>query len=36
MNKIIEKILQNQEISEQEIKTIITEQTYGQPWSDEE
>lgn len=36
MNKIIEKILQNQEIFEQEIKTIIAEQTYGQPWSDEE
>jgi hypothetical protein len=36
MNKIIEKILQNQEISEQNVNSIISEQTYGQPWSGEE
>lgn len=35
MNKIIEKILQNQELSEEEMKNIIISQTYGDPWSGE-
>ncbi len=36
MNKIIEKLLQNQAISAKEIETIINEQTYGDPWSGED
>lgn len=36
MNKLIEKTLENQEISEEEMKEAAVEETFGDPWSGEE
>lgn len=36
MNKLIEKILENQEMSEEEMKKILEDETFGDPWSGEE
>lgn len=36
MNKLIEKILENKEMSKEEMEEILAEETFGDPWSGEE